>query len=191
MDASLGRVVAVATAAFVATDVDDLALLVVLFLAAGRGERPGHREIVAGQYLGFAALLALGAAGAAGLALVPRAWARWVGLVPIAMGVWSLLRRGSVAAPVPLGMSLPGVIALTVACGADNVSVTVPLFHALRPADTLLACGVQFALLALWCGVAAAGARLLAAGSPLDRVRWLTPAACIVIGGAVVIGVGN
>lgn len=66
----------------------------------------------------------------------------------------------------------------------------VPLLHALRPADRLLPCAVQLALLAACCAAGAATGRLLAAGLPLDRLRRLAPAAYLAIGGAVVPGVG-
>ena len=56
---------ATAVRLFAATNLDDIVILTVLFVASTRG---GHRAraIVAGQYLGFTALVALSAIAALG-----------------------------------------------------------------------------------------------------------------------------
>jgi cadmium resistance protein CadD (predicted permease) len=78
-----------AAAAFVATHVDDLVVLVVFFATAQAGAPGGPRtwHVVVGQTLGFTALLALSAQGLAANAMFPRPVVGLLGLLPLALGV--------------------------------------------------------------------------------------------------------
>ena len=61
---------------FVATNIDDLVVLMVFFGRA-RGDRTAILRVVAGQYLGFIAILVASVLGALGAQLLPdRALAR-------------------------------------------------------------------------------------------------------------------
>ena len=85
-----------AAAAFVATDIDDIVVLSVLFGLARSGRatlRDG--QIVAGQYLGIAALFAAGAVVAAGLAGFDEALVGLLGLIPFGLGAFILLEAGT------------------------------------------------------------------------------------------------
>src|SRR5262249_17089033 len=75
--------IAAAAGVFAGTDIDDLVVLTVLFLAGRATGRPRTRDIVVGQYLGIAALVAFSAAAAVGLLVVPDRWVGLIGLVPI------------------------------------------------------------------------------------------------------------
>jgi len=175
---------------FVVTNVDDFVLLTVLFATVGRGG-PTNRQIVAGQYLGIGVLVAVSALVAIGLTPVPERWIGLLGLAPIALGVRGLLHarrdapeEGRIAAVT----GTAGVVAVTLADGADNVSVYVPLF---RQAGVATTAGyvVTFAVLVgVWCAVArvVADRRVLIAG--IDRVgHWLVPVLYIAIGIRVVV----
>jgi cadmium resistance protein CadD (predicted permease) len=74
---------------FAATNVDDLVVLTVLFLACRAEGQPKAWQIWAGQYVGIAALVAASGAAALGLAIVPESWVGLLGLVPVALGVSS------------------------------------------------------------------------------------------------------
>ena len=63
----IGTIVA-AIGLFAATNIDDIVVLTVLFLASARGALPGWK-VVAGQYLGFIALVAISSLAAAGLTI--------------------------------------------------------------------------------------------------------------------------
>lgn len=144
---------------FVATNVDDLLILVLLFSQVGAGF--GRRHIVAGQTLGFAALVAASLAlGVVGALVIPDAWLGLLGLVPIALGVKQLLDRDddeAEAARELVGGDGRGLLAaptfqvaaLTIANGGDNVGVYVPLFARSSPAEILGTLAVFFALMGL------------------------------------------
>lgn len=179
---------------FVVTNVDDFVLLTVLFATVGRGG-PTGRQIVTGQYLGIGILVVVSSLVALGLSPVPVRWTGLLGLVPIGLGVRGLLRLrrpsddgrqlGSGAGAVA---GTGGVMALTLANGADNLSVYIPLFRQAGAARTATYIVTFAVLVGVWCLVARslADRRLLVAG--IDRVgHWLVPLLYIAIGIRVVV----
>src|SRR5215470_10926801 len=135
----LGTIVT-AVGVFAGTDVDDIIVLTVLFLAGRAAGRPTKAHVIAGQYLGIAALVAVSAIAAVGLLIVPQRWIGLLGLAPIALGI-----RGLVAAATnrdsDTTVAAAGVLsvaAVTIANGADNLSVYIPLFRTIGPGDSLL-----------------------------------------------------
>ncbi|MBV8951207.1 MAG: cadmium resistance transporter [Actinobacteria bacterium] len=160
---STTTVVTRAVAAFVATNLDELVLLALLFTVR-RNERGGARvQIVAGTVVGFAILVALSEGISGALRDVPAHWFALFGVVPLAVGTWALLRLALHAAdePVPIlaGTGVIAVTTLTVASGGDNVSVYVALFRQLDVGAWFLTVAVFFVLLPTWCllGAAIAG----------------------------------
>ena len=69
---------------FAATNVDDLFILMFFFSQTDAAFR--RRHIVAGQYLGFAVLVAISLLGFFGSFILPTAWIGLLGLFPIIMG---------------------------------------------------------------------------------------------------------
>ncbi|MCL7455783.1 cadmium resistance transporter [Micromonospora sp. MSM11] len=171
-----------AAVVFAATDVDDIVVLTLLFVAARTTGRPRPWQIVAGQYLGIGALALASVVVAAGLLVVPDPWTGLLGLLPVALGVRALLDRDADETPAVVGSTI-GVAGVTIANGADNIAVYVPVFRALGPADSAVFLLVFVVLIALWC---AAGAWL---GNHPRVTRlvgraghWLVPAIFIAIG---------
>lgn len=70
--------------AFVATNIDDLLLLVLLFSLTNWRKR----DIVIGQCLGFAVIIVVSSLGFFGKWIVPLKWIGLLGLVPIILGIW-------------------------------------------------------------------------------------------------------
>lgn len=180
-----------AAVVFAGTNVDDLLILTVLFVATRTAGRPRRWQIVAGQYAGITVLIAASVGAAAGLLLVPDPWPGLLGLVPIALGVRALVAGGDDdAAPGVAGGAL-GVAAVTVANGADNIAVYVPVLRSLGPADAVVFLVVFAVLVAVWCATAA-----WLGGHPrvIDLVRRgghrLTPVIFIGIGLAILLTSG-
>src|SRR6476660_6004886 len=119
---------AIAAVIFAGTDVDDLIILTLLFLSARATGAPRVRDIVVGQYLGIAALVAASLGAAAGLLVVPERWMGLLGLVPLALGLWALISHEQEEAPTAI-RGWWAVAALTVANGADNLAVYIPVFR--------------------------------------------------------------
>jgi cadmium resistance protein CadD (predicted permease) len=111
---SLPATAATAVALFAATNVDDLVVLALLSVASRATGRPRRWEIWVGQYLGFATLVGLSLAVGRGLSLVLARWLWLLALIPLTVGVVTLVaairqaRRPTQSAPPP--HTLPGPI---------------------------------------------------------------------------------
>ncbi|WP_262286254.1 cadmium resistance transporter [Micromonospora sp. MA102] len=175
---------AAAAGVFAATNIDDIVVLTVFFVAARGTGRPRPWQIVAGQYAGIGALVGVAVVVAAGLLVVPDPWTGLLGLLPIALGVRALLaRRGDGDEPPAVVGSLLGVAGVTVANGADNIAVYVPVFRALDPATGLVWLLVFAALVAVWCAAAALLGNHPRVVSLVGRAgHWLVPAVFIALG---------
>ncbi|MGW5669226.1 cadmium resistance transporter [Micromonospora sp. NPDC003776] len=182
---------AAAALVFAATNIDDIIVLTVLFVAARRAGRPRPRDIVAGQYLGIGALLAAAVVAAAGLLVVPDPWTGLLGLLPIALGVRALLARPADDEPPAAVGSLLGVAGVTIANGADNIAVYVPVFRSLDPAAGVVWLVVFAGLVALWCTVAALlGGHPRVVGLVGRAGHWLVPAVFVAIGATILVTSG-
>jgi len=150
--AELLGTVGAAAGVFAGTNVDDLIVLTVLFLSARAIGKPKPWQIWAGQYTGIAVLVAVSAAAALGLTVVPDRWVGLLGLVPIALGVRGLvsaIRSRSAAEDdePPVVASGPlSVAAVTIANGADNISVYTPMLRTIGLTASLVTVAV-FAVL--------------------------------------------
>ena len=127
-------VIGQAVVLFVATNVDDL-LVLALFFARGAGKRGATARIVVGQYLGFLGILIISVAGAYGATFLPDSAVRYLGVIPLALGLrsaWQAWRdRGHDDDDRALhdgGPSTWSVAAVTFANGGDNIGVYVPVF---------------------------------------------------------------
>lgn len=176
---------------FAATNIDDIVVLTVLFVAARAAGRPRPWHIVAGQYLGIGALVAAAVVVAAGLLVVPDPWTGLLGLLPIGLGVRALFAHADSDQPPTVVGGLLGVAGVTIANGSDNIAVYVPVFRSLDPATGLVWLLVFAALVALWCATAA-----LLGGHPrvvrlVGRAgHWLVPTVFIGIGVVILVSSG-
>lgn len=185
---------AAAVAAFASTTLDDLVILAVLFTVRRTTGSPGARVIIAGQYAGTAAILAIALIAAAGLQIVPDRWAGLLGLVPIGFGAWGLwrLRGTDESSRPPLAATVTRIATTTFANGADTISVFTPLFRTLHTAGSLLAAALFLALTALWCATAALLASHRAVIATIGRItHWLVPALFIAVGLLILITSGT
>ena len=155
---------------FVATNIDDIVILTLFFGQVKAGLRVRH--IVVGQYLGFTGLVLLSLPGFFGGLLIPASWIGLLGLLPIAIGIFKLIRpdededeiqtvseeflrsqkRSKLASW--LSPQTYSVAAVTIANGGDNVGIYVPLFAGSNLASLSVILAVYFVLLGIWCYIA-------------------------------------
>lgn len=182
-----------ATGLFTVTNIDDLVILTVFFgQTAGRA---GGLRVVAGQYLGFISILAVGLIGALGARLLPENVIPYLGLVPLFLGLRAALRswqhrhnRDSEGPPTAAGPGLLTVAGVTFANGGDNLSVYVPVFATSGTAALAVYVTVFLALVSVWC----AAGYWFARRPPVARAlyRWehiVLPVVFIAIGVAILI----
>ncbi len=138
---------------FVATNADDLFLLLAWFAE----RRQPTRQIVAGQFVGQSLILAFSILIALAVVTVAAAWVRVAGLLPLAFGVRrlaTLMRSG----PTPPEMQrattargVAGVGLLTLSTGGDNLGAYAPLFATHARGDAVGLVAVSLAMTGLWC----------------------------------------
>lgn len=182
------KTVVTAAAAFAATNIDDLFVLMLLFGQARRGVE--RRRIVAGQYMGVGLLTAISFAGALGVGLFPAGLLRLLGLVPMALGVRAWLKRDDGEDAKNSTLSVLGVAALTVANGGDNIGVYLPLLAQMDGGEKAVTLVVFALLCGLWCAVGARLAELPAVARVIARHKsWLVPAVLILLGASILLSV--
>ncbi|MEA5622552.1 cadmium resistance transporter [Nostoc sp. UHCC 0251] len=160
--------------AFIATNIDDIIILLIFFSQVDVNFR--RRHILLGQYLGFAAIIIASLPGFFGGLVVQREWIGLLGLLPIAIGTQQLVSRkeetttvqtvsSDFKQPTPTNPVLSFILnilhpqtykvaAVTVANGGDNISIYIPLFagHGLASLGVILS--IFFIMVGVWCAIA-------------------------------------
>lgn len=161
----------VGVTSFVATNIDDIVVLMVFFSQLNARFR--RRHVILGQYLGFFALLLASLPGYFGGLAISKPWLGLLGFLPIFIGVSQLIQgpedepniqdisRGlsDVAVPVSVGSKLKtllspqtyAVAAVTIANGGDNIGIYVPLFASSSLPQLAVIMSVFFLLVGVWC----------------------------------------
>ena len=181
-----------AAGVFAGTDVDDLLVLTTLFLAGRASGAPRPGQIWLGQYAGILILILVSGAAALGLTIVPDDWVGLLGLVPLALGVAGLIRaRSGDDEPAPVAASVLSIAGVTIANGADNISVYTPLFRTIGLADSLVTVVVFTAGVAVWCVAASwLGSHRKVIAVVRRHGHWVVPAVFVAIGVVIIVESG-
>ncbi|QYX33802.1 cadmium resistance transporter [Sphaerospermopsis torques-reginae] len=168
-----GVITAISTgaAAFSATNIDDLVILTLFFSQVNVKFRKWH--IILGQYVGFTALVLASLPGFFGGLILPRPWIGLFGLIPIIIGIKTLLDSENEASEDVdpntetshqsfhesllakfFNVQTYSVAAITFANGTDNISIYVPIFASSNWQSLLLILVVFFLSVGLLCYVA-------------------------------------
>ena len=150
----LGVFILQAIGLFIATNIDDIIVL-SLFFARGAGRSGTTAKIIAGQYLGFGAILATAVIVALGArSFLPESFIPYFGLIPLALGLraaWQSWRGKDddddeqvTGKPI----SVMTVAAVTFANGGDNIGVYVPIFVTVGAVGIIAYSGVFLLLVA-------------------------------------------
>ncbi|WP_341738221.1 cadmium resistance transporter [Microcoleus sp. CAWBG640] len=158
----LATAIATGITAFTATNLDDIVILLLFFSQVNAAFR--RRHIIAGQYLGFAALVFASLPGFFGRLIFPPEWIGMLGILPIAIGIGRLLNadtddseeaEAQQSEPSAFSSFLSpqtySVAAVTVANGSDNISIYVPLFASTTLENLVVILAVFFTLVGVWC----------------------------------------
>lgn len=172
--------------AFVATNIDDLFINMLLFMGS-RDKKQGV-AITTGKLMGTALLLALSLAGASGLQLIAGEHLWLLGFIPIALGIKELvfLKKGDNPADsqdIVSGHSPVNIMLVTLASGADNIGVYIPLLAGCNRWQTAVTAAMFFAMTCLWCTLGKKLAHLPALKTTIEKYRpLLVPVVYIALG---------
>lgn len=189
--------------AFIATNIDDILILLLFFSQVDVNFR--RRHIIIGQYLGFIAIIIASLPGFFGSLVVPRELIGLLGLLPIVIGVKQLVSReqeqpevqtvtsdfkqSSLSNPIVsflLSVLHPQtykVAAVTIANGGDNISIYIPLFAGNNLASLGVILSVFLFMVGVWCAIAYLLARQATIANVLSRYgRVVVPFVLIGLG---------
>ncbi|PGD59048.1 quaternary ammonium transporter [Bacillus wiedmannii] len=184
--------------AFTATNIDDIFILLVLFSQVKTGvikkegrtvrEKTKMKElyIVIGQYLGFSVITFLSIIGSLSSFFIPVSWIGLLGFVPIYMGVKGILslrsyKRNEVIDNV--SGSIFKVALITLANGADNISIYIPMFASQNLKTNIVTLVIFFTMIAIWCFISYTLLRAPILAKVLERnCHIIVPIVLIVFG---------
>lgn len=160
--------------AFVATNIDDMIILLLFFSQVDANFR--RRHILIGQYLGFAAIIIASLPGFFGALVIRRELIGLLGILPIVIGIKQLLhpepetteiqtvttdfKQSSPSNPILsllwsiLHPQTYKVAAVTLANGGDNISIYIPLFAGQNLVSLGVILSIFFLMLGLWFAIA-------------------------------------
>jgi cadmium resistance protein CadD (predicted permease) len=185
------EVIAAAAGLFAVTNFDDIVIL-SLFFAQGAGQPGSAVKVVTGQYLAFVVILAAAIGVTLGAGFLPRDALPYLGLVPIAIGLWDAWKiwrhrrsreGGGEAGTGQGGPAVLKVAATTLANCGDNIGVYVPVFTNIGAGRTAVYCVVFLVLVGVWCAAGRFVATRPIIAGPLGR--WghlLLPVVLIAVG---------
>jgi cadmium resistance protein CadD (predicted permease) len=150
--------VAIGVAAFVATNIDNLFVLMMFFSSLTFPVR----QVILGQFIGIGLLITISALGSLISLVVPTYIIGLMGIIPIVIGVKNLveIRKKDKSPPRQVVqvkknksyLSFLSVAAVTFSNGGDNIGVYVPLFSKYNSVSQITTLTVVFiAMTAIWC----------------------------------------
>jgi len=170
-------VIGASATTFAATNIDDLFLLAVF-----SAKRVPMRRVIAGQFLGFAGIVATSLIGLWAALNIPPAWFRVLGFLPLAVGIKHLFHVHKKGGQPASKFNMLSIAGITLANGADNVGIYVPFF-AISRSYLWMILSMYAVLLAAWCfGGKWLGERPIALRF-IDRCgHWVVPIVFVCLG---------
>ena len=154
-------ILGIGTTAFVATNIDDL-LILIAFFANRRFPLP---QIVLGQYAGMGVLLAISIVGSLIALIVPNNLIGLIGIFPIAVGIKELLEllkngdneeSSKQLSPNRLTEYLPFLtVAVVTFSGGEEIGIYMSVFATYHEvSEIIIIVLVVMVLTGLWCAIA-------------------------------------
>ena len=146
-----------AAVSYIGTNIDDL-FINALFFTQADSKRQIH-SVVFGKHLGIGCLVLLSLLGTRGLQFLAQKYIGLLGVLPIALGLkeWIAYQKKKHdpaaqddSASHTKSFAL-NVMLVTIANGADNIGIYIPLFAGYTPAQTAAAVAIFALMTVLWC----------------------------------------
>ncbi|MCM3164560.1 CadD family cadmium resistance transporter [Metabacillus litoralis] len=193
-----------ALGSFIVTNIDDIFVLMLLFSQASsqakasngrtvnmkaKGNRIYPKDIVIGQYLGFALLVLISLLATFGVTLIPDQWVGFLGFIPIYLGVKLFIKgededEGAILSSLnKFNKFYLSVAFITFANGGDNIGIYVPFFSTLNNNQLVITVVTFFIMVAVWCLIGYRLARFRYVSETLEKYgRWVIPIVFIGLG---------
>ena len=185
------EIILLAAVSFAATNIDDMLLNMVFFAACA--DKSQRHSVVMGKFLATAVMVAVAALGGIGMQTFAHRYVWILGFVPLFLGVKELVcgfKKDEEEELTTLSAKniAFSTLRVTLASGADNIGVYVPLFASVQAVQMAVCTAVFFALTALWCVVAERLTQFPALQSAIEKYRKIiVPAVYICLGMYIII----
>jgi cadmium resistance transport/sequestration family protein len=147
--------------AFTTTNIDDIFILTVFY----GNKNFKSQEIIIGQYLGIVTLISISVTGSFIGLIIDSQYIGLLGFAPIYIGIKALVNLENskeeepelqVASPYSKNrmQNIMSVASATIANGADNISIYIPLFATLVLSGKMVMIAVFLGMTLLWCLIA-------------------------------------
>ena len=150
--------ITVSIASYIGTNIDDMIINIFFFSLVH--ESKSVRKIVQGKYVGITILVLLSFIGSMGLKWIPLEYVRYLGVVPIILGVKEFAETEDKEEQENYGIQdhesidlIWKVAIVTIANGADNVGVYTPLFTGFNGIQYLVFLIVFVIMTGIWCRI--------------------------------------
>lgn len=151
-------------------------------------------EVFIGHYVSFCVGLFAAVVGAFVAAEALQEWTFLLGVIPLSIGLWGLIRRPPEATiehtpAVPNSPGRVGVVTIAgIGLSGENLAVFIPFFADLSPGELLVVTGVYL----VGAGIVFLAALFLVYRVAFDGIsdrldRWLVPTVLVFVGGYVVV----
>jgi cadmium resistance transport/sequestration family protein len=173
--------------AFISTNIDDVFLLMLFF----GNKRFKEREIVIGQLLGIATLIAISFTLSFIGLVIDKSYIGLLGFLPIYFGIKGLIRfrtkhsdtEETVIESKSNQSNILTVAGVTIANGGDNIGIYVPLFTTLVWSQKLTMIVTFFIMTGIWCVLAKYFTKHPLVAKAIDRYgHFVTPFILILLG---------
>lgn len=149
-----------AVAAFVATGIDEIFVLTILFVHGKK--KKSIKDVYIGQQIAMIVLLAISLLAVFGITLISEKWVGVLGILPIIQGIRILINgddddegeEGEIIKKTRKFNSLILSVALiAIAGGGEELSIYIPYFASLSTKDLIITLVIFNLLVPIWCTV--------------------------------------
>lgn len=173
---------------FLGTNIDDM-IINTFFFSSAKSKKE-IRSIILGKYIGIGLLVLVSVLVSLGLGFLPMKYIGYLGLIPIALGIKEIISNykkdddeDSKTENIKGSDLIWNVALVTIANGADNIGVYIPLFAGFSFIEYAIFCGVFLLLIALWCVLGQQIAKLPSLKNMIDRYKKvIVPSIYILLG---------
>ena len=148
----------ISIASYIGTNIDDMIINVFFFSLVH--EWKAARKVVQGKYLGIIILVLLSFIGSMGLKWISQESIRYLGIVPMALGVKEFIDTEDEEVKENYGVQdyesinlLWKAAIVTIANGADNIGVYTPLFAGFNGIQYFVFIIVFVIMTGIWCRI--------------------------------------
>lgn len=147
-----------AIVAFIATGIDEIVVLTIIFVQATKSK--SIKDVYIGQQIGMIVLLALSTLAVFGITFISEKWIGLLGLLPIIQGVRFWINGGDdddddddeiIEKTNKFNSLILSVAVIAIAGGGEELAIYIPYFASLSPFNLVITLITFNVLVPIWC----------------------------------------